>query len=99
MELTLSHDDPISTDLLTADGLPLYTISTPLKWPHRTTTIMKYVLDGDERPTGENTELARIHWHYFGNSRIIFNGQILDSNAFMPYKGLLRRYVLSLKYG
>ena len=93
MELTLSHNSVINTDLLTAGGLPLYTISTPRKWSGRTTTIMKYMLGDDGRPTDENMELARIRWHHFGSSQLIYDGQILDFNVFMPYNGLARRYV------
>lgn len=51
---------------------------------------MKSLLDESGNPTGESKELARIHWHYFGSSRLIYEGKILELNSFMPYSVLLR---------
>lgn len=93
MELTLSNNCVIHTDLSTPDGQCLYTISTPSHLSRRTTTIIKYAQDEDGRSTGQSAELARIHWHYLGSSRLIYDGKIMEFDKFMPYKGLLRRYV------
>ena len=94
MELTLSHNSILNTDLSASDGRPLYSISTPKKWTRRTTTITRYSLDEDGHATEASTELARIHWHYFGSSRLVYDGKIVDLDKFLPYEGLLRRYAL-----
>ncbi|GJE88095.1 hypothetical protein PsYK624_041780 [Phanerochaete sordida] len=91
MELTLSHNCVLHTDLLSPDGQSLYTISTPRRFPRKATTITKAVLDDKGRPTGESEELATIHWHCFRNSQLVYNDKITDINDFMPSQGMFRR--------
>jgi hypothetical protein len=38
-------------------------------------------------------ELARIHWHHWHSSELVYNGQILKLSEFMPQTGLTRRLV------
>lgn len=94
MELTLSRDCAIQTDLLTSDGRCLYTIFTPNKLTIKTTTITKHVLDEDGRTSLESIELARINWNPFGSSRLVYDGKIVDFSRFMPGEGMLNRYLL-----
>lgn len=89
MELTLSHNSPTNTDLSTPDGRVLYSISTPHRWTRRTTTMSKHTLShGGLWPTGGSQELARINWHSWRNSRLIFNGQMTDFDTFLPKNGI-----------
>lgn len=106
LELALSHNSPTNTTILSPDGSPLYVISTPFRWGRRTTTISNQSAPG--QPTGSKpqegtndaaedaavpNELARIEWHSFQSSRLIYKGQILETKNFMPPSGLSRTYV------
>lgn len=91
MELTLSNNSPTNTVLVDYGGRPVYEISTPWKWGHKTTTIYKKVLDEHGQPTDTSVELARIRWRAFQNSRLIFEGKILDIGVFMPRGEFLGR--------
>ncbi|EKM56113.1 uncharacterized protein PHACADRAFT_257187 [Phanerochaete carnosa HHB-10118-sp] len=95
MELTLSRDCAIQTDLLTPDGQCLYTIFTPNKLTIKTTTITKHVLDEDGHTSQESIELARINWNPFGSSRLVYDGKIVDFSRLMPGEGMLNRYVVA----
>lgn len=81
MNLHLSNNSPINTVLSNDAGEVLYTITTPWKFPRRTTTIYQHVHDADA--TDERTELAQIHWHTVRSSRLVYNGQIYDMNTFL----------------
>ncbi|KDQ54824.1 hypothetical protein JAAARDRAFT_350496 [Jaapia argillacea MUCL 33604] len=82
--LTLTNDSPLRTILLDDHNIPQYKISTPLTLFRSTTTITRCT-------TGKDEELARIQWHTMRNSRILFQGQILDVGDFFKRKGRLSR--------
>ncbi|GJE88089.1 hypothetical protein PsYK624_041720 [Phanerochaete sordida] len=84
MELVLSHNSPTNTELSTSDGRVLYSISTPNKWTGRTTKLFKYNLsNGGFNPAGGSHELARIHWHSWRHSQLIYDGQMIDFDSFL----------------
>ena len=84
MELILETDNPTSTALLNPDGNPVYSIKSPFKLTHWTSTIYKNVLDDNGNLTGAQEELARIQWHNINSTRLIFKGELLEVNKFMP---------------
>jgi hypothetical protein len=43
MELNFTRDSPLNTSLVNSDGQALYKITSPFKFPTRTTTISKVV--------------------------------------------------------
>lgn len=46
--------------------------------------IYKNVLDENGTPTIVEEEIARIQWHRMSSTQIVFNGQILEVDKFMP---------------
>lgn len=99
LRLILSQDDPENTTLSTEDGRMFYTVSTPRKWRNITTTVTKYALGHDGRPTEESLELARVQWHDWHPTRLVYNGQITNIKDFIPRgrDGLFSRWVDACK--
>ncbi|EKM56111.1 uncharacterized protein PHACADRAFT_184816 [Phanerochaete carnosa HHB-10118-sp] len=88
MDLIMSHSDPLKTELSTPDGRVLYSVSTPFKLSNCTTKILKYTPnDGVPEPSGSMQEVARINWHSIHPTRIIYNGQIMEVDKFLPRAG------------
>lgn len=87
--LKLSKWTPTETDLLNEDGKALYTITTTNKLVRRTTYIHKHIIGADGQPTDETEEMARIHWHWASNSRLVWNGEIQDVEKMMPNTGFV----------
>ena len=92
LELTLStRDSSLNLALLNAEGMKVYTISTPHTFvAQRTSTILRHVLGADKLPTDETEEVARIHWRSFQGARLVYKGQILDFRSFMPRDGIFK---------
>ena len=93
LRFTLSNNSPTNTVLLNAEGRPVYSVRTPFKWTHKTSTIYKNILDKNRNPTDAQEELARIHRHTMRSSRLVYNGRIVDISKLMPVHGMLRRQV------
>ena len=90
MELVLSHNSPTDTEMSTSDGRVLYSIATPGRWTQRTTKISKYSLgNGGTAPAGGPTELARINWHSWRHTQLIYEGQMMDFDTFLHRNGIL----------
>ena len=80
---------PTDTALLNDDGRALYTIVTKDKLVRRTTFIYKHALDAAGQPTDESKEMARIHWHWTSDSKLVWNGEIKDVEKMMPNTGIV----------
>lgn len=84
VELNLSKASVLNTVVSTPDGNPLYTITTPYKWTHRTSTISRHA--GGAQPT----EVARIQWRQMHSPTLEYNGQTVKQKTFMPAKTAMR---------
>jgi len=106
VKLRLSRNSPIKTTVTDSDGRLLYVISTPHCWNRRTTTISRpsetsgqtasYDVEEIESElaaasSGNIEELARIHWHHFRSSILVYQGQIQDFGDLMQSRGILKR--------
>lgn len=98
LQLKYSYNSPLNTTITDSDGQVLYVISTPHSWGRRTTTISRpsgssgqtayHDVEQDESEsaavsTGDIEELARIHWRFLRNSRLIYQGQFKDLGELM----------------
>lgn len=94
VKLKLSWADALHTTISNTDDKPLYKLSTPY-WPliRRTTTIYKYILGADGQPTESSEEIARIQWHAVHNSKLVYQGRIVDLKTFMPAVNTIQTYV------
>ena len=99
MKLILSRDSPANTQLSTEGGSLLYDISTPNKWKNVATNITKFTLSGgNSHPTGSPQELASIQYHAFSSTQIVYNGEAMNIDQFLPRKskGFLSGYVCDI---
>ncbi|KIP03388.1 hypothetical protein PHLGIDRAFT_77693 [Phlebiopsis gigantea 11061_1 CR5-6] len=87
--LQLSRNSPINTTLLTEDGKPMYTISTPHKIFRRTTTVTRHTYDAEGQPTDITEEMAKIHWHRLTSSKLVLNGELKNIDKVMPKTGVM----------
>ncbi len=103
MDLYLSRSSHLNTILSDAEGRAFYRIHTPGLFLRKTTMIYRISPDaalkykeelakgkdvGDDWDLGAE-EFARIHWHIFKTSRLIFNGIIHEIEDFMPARGIM----------
>ncbi|GJE88100.1 hypothetical protein PsYK624_041830 [Phanerochaete sordida] len=84
MNLSLTRNDPLNVELVRPDGVALYAVSTPFKMSGQTTKIMKYTAGDGSDAEASMDEIARINWHYIKTTRIIYKGEILEVNKFLP---------------
>ena len=70
----------LNTTIVDSDGLPLYKIETSAGITlQRTTTIHKFLEDSDEMK-----QLAKITWHFARSSKLLYRGNEVEFDAFMP---------------
>lgn len=103
MKLYLSRTKHLNCVLSDEEGRALYQIHTPGVLRKKTTTLLRISSDAALRyqeklakgqDVGEDWDLqteefARIHWHFFNDTRLIFNGTIHEIKEFMPLKRAL----------
>ncbi|KDQ54826.1 hypothetical protein JAAARDRAFT_60287 [Jaapia argillacea MUCL 33604] len=82
--LTLTSDSPLRTFLLDEQDTPQYEISTPQFALSATTTIVRYT-------NGYEEEFAKIEWHSIRTTRLVYQGQIVNTNDFFRPSGFLGR--------
>jgi hypothetical protein len=93
MELYFTKDSPLNTSLVNSDSQTLYNISSPFKFPIRTTTVRKVVRDWreDENDKGDIINkfllVAQIDWKSMGSNKLRFGGIEHDANTFLTRKG------------
>ena len=109
MKLYQSGSRHLNCILSDEEGRALYQIHSPGFLIKRTSILLRISSDSalrynaeiasgrDEREDWDlgTEEFARIHWHIFRSSRIIFNGVILELKDFMPRNGKLALWVPS----
>ncbi|KDQ59873.1 hypothetical protein JAAARDRAFT_56805 [Jaapia argillacea MUCL 33604] len=85
---TFTRGSPLRTVLLDSQEQPVYKIETPFKWHGPTTTISRY---SGSYADQYDEEIARIHWHCFTTSFLVFDGRIVSISKFLKRAGLLNR--------
>ena len=98
MQLLLTKDSPTETVLRILDGAPLYHVYSPGFWTKKTTTIYKIPSSDVQRYLDEkkmhdvepleDSELARIHWHTFHDSRLIWDGKSFEMKELLRPKSI-----------
>ena len=112
MQLQLSRNSTTNTVLSIPDGgRPLYHIHTPGPILRKTSTIYKIPETNTQRyeevENGKMTnvapapeeEIARIHWHMFHSSKLVWDGKVLEIKKFLESQGFWARFVLSVVVG
>ncbi|KDQ54825.1 hypothetical protein JAAARDRAFT_196223 [Jaapia argillacea MUCL 33604] len=84
--LTLTSDSPLRTFLLDEQDMPQYKISTPRPDLSATTTVARYT-------NGYEEESAKIEWHSTRDTRLFYQGRIVNTKDFFKPSGFFRTRV------
>ena len=94
MKLELSKNSSTKTLIQLPDGRTLYHVHTPGLISKKTTTIYKNPEANAQRYQGSGVkplpeeELAKIHWHWAHDSRLIFNGKSWKASELLHREGI-----------
>ncbi|KAG6372075.1 hypothetical protein JVT61DRAFT_8784 [Boletus reticuloceps] len=96
MRITLSSESVRNAVFTNESGQVLYKTTHPHHIGMGTTTIHKIRPNDDPMDMRDQFDvMGEIEWHVIGSSTFRLNGQEMQSNEFLPSRGILGRFVLS----